>query len=143
MRYPTLPYLSVHPNPKYFVVRHLFFLFSYVHALAYYFNKYGWYLQRPGNDFEVGVGGGGGVTLPKTKNSPDFAHIFLGGTQVHVQKQTKIKMNDIDSPKLKGRRPSGPVRGASAPASPSRFPGVWVIIPKQGQVKIDGRKKEE
>ena len=39
--------------------------------------------------------------------------------QVHVQRQTKIKMNDIDVPKFGGRRPSGPkVGGASAPAGP-------------------------
>ena len=37
-------------------------------------------------------------------------------------------MNDIDSPKLEGRRPSGPkVGGASTPAPPPppRFPGLW------------------
>ena len=72
--------------------------------------------QRPGNDFEVG--GGGRKRLPgskvtPTQNSPDFAHYFLGGTEVHVPKQTQIKMNDIDSPK---------VRGASSPASSSLPP---------------------
>ena len=74
------------------------------------------------NYFEVGGGGGAKVSrgprqpLPKTQNSPDLAHCFLGETQVHVQKQTKIKLNDIDSPKLGG--------GGVAPLPPgSRVPG--------------------
>ena len=79
-------------------------------------------LQRPGNNFEVG---GGGQTSPgvqdnsyqKPKTPRISPTIFLGGTQVHVQKQTK--MNGIDSPKMEGRHPSGPkVGGASAPAAP-------------------------
>ena len=63
--------------------------------------------QGRGNYFEVG--GGGGKRLPgfkvtptQTKNSLDLAHYFLVETQVHVQKQTKIKMNDFHSPKLGG-----------------------------------------
>ena len=72
--------------------------------------------QGRGNYFEVGGGGGANVSrgprqfLPKTKNSPDLAHYFLGETQVDVQKQAKIKMNDNDSPKLGG--------GQVAPTAP-------------------------
>ena len=70
------------------------------------------YAQRRGNYFEVG---GGGQASPgvqgnpypqqqQKKNSPFLAHYFCE-TQFHVQKQTKIKKNDIDSLKLGGRRP--------------------------------------
>ena len=58
------------------------------------------------------------------------AHYFLGETQVHVQKQTKIKMNDNDSPKLEGGAPTalklwGQVVGAAGALPPppgSRVP---------------------
>ena len=71
------------------------------------------------------LGGGGGQTspwvqcnpYPKLKTPRISPAIFLG-TKVYVQKQAKIKMNDINSPKLEGRRPSGPkVGGASVPAA--------------------------
>ena len=59
------------------------------------------------NYFEVG-----GKRLPRSKVTPTqnknsrIGPLFLGENQVNVQKQTKIKMNDIDSPKLGGRRPT-------------------------------------
>ena len=67
--------------------------------------------QGRGNYFEVGGEGQAspgvqGNPYPKTKNSPDLAHYFLVETEVHVQKQTKIKMNDFHSPKLGGGAPT-------------------------------------
>ena len=62
--------------------------------------------QGRGNYFEVGRGGqtspGVKGNLPKTKYSRIWPTIFWGGIKVHVQKQTKIQMNDIHSPKLGG-----------------------------------------
>ena len=58
--------------------------------------------------------------------TPDFAHYFLGGTQIHVQKQTKIKMNDIDidSPKLGGDAPRPKSwRGKRPRCPPPSVPG--------------------
>ena len=53
-----------------------------------------------------------------------MAHYFLGVAQVHVQKQTKIKMNEIDSQMLGGRRPhSFQVEGQVPPPPGSRAPG--------------------
>ena len=86
------------------------------------------------------LGGGGqtspgveGNPYPKLKKTPRiWATIFLVDidTQVHVQIQTKIKMNDFHSPKLGagGRRPhSFKVVGASCPqCPPPRFPRPWV-----------------
>ena len=54
------------------------------------------------------LGGGGGKCLPESKvgnpypklKTPGFGPLFLGETQGHMQKQTKIKMNNIDSLKL-------------------------------------------
>ena len=63
------------------------------------------------------------LKIPKAKNFPDFAHCFLGGTQVHVQKQANIKMNDIDSPKLEGWRASGPKVGGTSALAASPIPG--------------------
>ena len=89
------------------------------------------------------LGGGGqtspgvqGTRLPKTKNFPELAHYFLGEIQVLVQKQTKIKMNDIDSPKFGGTpTASTQVVGACphyppAPASLSAPCGFSVAAPK-------------
>ena len=53
---------------------------------------------------------GGGKCLPGSKvgnpypklKTPGFGPLFLGETQGHMQKQTKIKMNNIDSLKLGG-----------------------------------------
>ena len=53
-----------------------------------------------GTTLKVRGGGGGNVSrgprkpVPKTKNSLIWP-TFLGETKVHVQKQTKIKMNDF------------------------------------------------
>ena len=59
---------------------------------------------------------------------PGFGPIFLGEIQVHVQKQTKIKMNDIESPKLEGRRPNSfqVVRVSSPTASPPAPASLYV-----------------
>ena len=79
--------------------------------------------QGRGSYFEVG---GGGQTSPGVQGSPYpklktpriWPTIFLGETEVRVQKQTKIKVNDINSPKL-GQRPlSFQVVGASCPHCP-------------------------
>ena len=74
--------------------------------------------------------GGGGLTSPGVQcnpypklKTPDFAHYFLGGTQVHVQKQTKIKMNDIDSSKLGGDAPPVQTLERLAPPLPPPPPG--------------------
>ena len=62
--------------------------------------------QGCGNCFEVGGGGQTspgfqGNPCPKLKTPRIWPTIFCE-TKVHVQKQIKIKMNDIDSPKLGG-----------------------------------------
>ena len=46
--------------------------------------------------------GGQGNPYPKLKISRIWLTIFYRETQVHVQKQTKIKMNDIDSRHVHG-----------------------------------------
>ena len=83
----------------------------------------GW-RQGPGNDFEVG--GGGGLTSPGVQGNPYpklktprvSPTIFLGGTHVHLQKQTKINMNDIDSPKCGGGPSGSKVGGLASPLPP-------------------------
>ena len=71
--------------------------------------------------------GGGGQTSPGFQGNPYpklrtpriRPTIFLGGeTEVHVQKQIKIKMNDIDSPKLGAGPPQLPSCGGSCPPAP-------------------------
>ena len=67
----------------------------------------------------------GSKVLPKTKNSHGLSNYFLGETQVHVQKQTEIKMNDMDSPELGGGAPPQlPSCGGKLPPLPpgSRVP---------------------
>ena len=66
---------------------------------------------------------GGGQTSPGVQcNSypklklPGFGPLFLGETQVHVQKQTKMKMNNIDHPKLGG-------------SAPTQLPSCWGKLP--------------
>ena len=79
--------------------------------------------------------GGGGQTFPGVQgnptqilNSPDLAHYFLGENQVHVQKQTKIKMNDIDSPKLGGGAPTtAKLWGQVAPTAPGSRVPAWIL----------------
>ena len=92
-------------------------------------------VQERGNYFEVGGGGGQtssgvqGSPYPKLKTPWMWSTIpILEWTQVHVQKLTKIKMNDIDSPKLGRRRPhSFQVVGASCPHCPP--PPPWFPHP--------------
>ena len=90
-------------------------------------------LQRSGNDFEVGGTSLGvqGNPCPKLKTPWISPTIFLGGTQVHVQKTNtnKNEPHQLDSPKLEGRRLSGPkVGGESAPLPPPPpVPGPMVI----------------
>ena len=68
-----------------------------------------------------------GNPYPKLKTHRIWPTIFWE-TQVHVQKQTKIKMNDFHSPKLGRWRPhSFKVVGASCPhCPPPRFPHPWL-----------------
>ena len=80
------------------------------------------------------LGGGANVSrgnrrYPKLKTPRIWLTIFLLGTQVHVQKQIRIKMNDFHSPMLGGgaRPHSFKVVGASCPhcPPPPRFPRPW------------------
>ena len=87
--------------------------------------------QGRGNYFELWGKHLPGSKVTPTQNLklPRFGPLFFGETQFHMQKQTKIKMNDIDSPKLRGRRPHNfQVVGASFPHSPpppgSRVPAL-------------------
>ena len=58
-----------------------------------------------GTTLKLGGGGGSkGNPYPKLKTLLIWPTIFWSA-QVHEQKQTKIRMNDNDSPKLGGRRP--------------------------------------
>ena len=74
------------------------------------------------NYFEVGGQGLRGFKMYPTQNTkklPGLAHYFLGEAQLHVKKPTKIKNNDIDSPKLGGRRiHSFQVGEQAAPTAP-------------------------
>ena len=89
--------------------------------------------QGRGNYFEVGGGGQKspgvqGNPYPKLKTHRIWPTIFWE-TQIHVQTQTKIKINDIDSPKLGGGgaptasqlwgqvAPTAPPPGSSVPES--------------------------
>ena len=72
-----------------------------------------------------------GDPYPKLKTPRIWPTIFLGETQVHVQKQTKIKMNVFDSPKLggRGRRPTAfKLWGQVAPTAPPPPAPVCLII---------------
>ena len=95
------------------------------------------------------LGGGGGQTspgvqgkpYPKLENSPDLAHYCeLGETQVHVQKQTKTKINYIENPKL-GGAPQPPICGGKLPPlppPPPRLPRPWFLVePEQEQEQED------
>ena len=88
--------------------------------------------------------GGGGLTYPGVQGNPYpklkipriWPTIFLGETQVHVQKQTKIKMNDNDSPKLGGRAAPTQLQSCGGklpplPPPPPRFPA---SLPKGGTI---------
>ena len=70
-------------------------------------------------------GGGGqtspeaqGIPYPKLKTPRIWPTTFLGETEIPVQKQTKIKMNDIDSPKLGGAPTASKLWGQIAQAAP-------------------------
>ena len=93
------------------------------------------YKQGRGNYFEV-WGGGAGQTSPGVKGNPYpklktpriWSTIFWEGARIHVQKQTKIKMNDIDSPKLGGRRPHSFLIGGNLPLlPPPQFPHPCIL----------------
>ena len=66
--------------------------------------------QGRGNYSEVGEGGKRllGFKVTPTQNNilkkSKFSPLFIGETQVNVQKQTKINMNDTDRPKLEATR---------------------------------------
>ena len=71
-----------------------------------------------------GLPGVQGNSYPKLKTHMIWPTMFFFlETQVHVQKQTKIIMNDIDSPKLGGPRPhSFHVGGTRCPNCPPPVP---------------------
>ena len=88
-----------------------------------------------GTFFEVGGQTSPGVQgnpYPKLKTPRILSSIFFGETQVHVQNQTKIKLNGIDSRKLGGRRPhSFQVVGESClHCPPPRLPRPWLPTPE-------------
>ena len=63
-----------------------------------------------------------GNPYPKIKTPRIWPTIFWGENQVHVQKQTKINMNDNDSPKLGGGAPTASKLWGKLPPLPPRFP---------------------
>ena len=81
--------------------------------------------QGRGNYFKVGGRGkrlpGSKVSPTQNNNFPDFPTIFWGEPQDHVKKQTQIKINNIDSSKLSGRRPHNfQTRVCELPPLPAR-----------------------
>ena len=106
---------------------------------------------RRGGGTTLKLGGGGQTTpgvqgnpYPKLKNSPDLAHYFIGETQVHVQKQTKVKMNDIDSPKLEGGAPTASKLWGPLPPG-SRVPGYAcrVLVSRQHRWRESAGRTDE
>ena len=80
------------------------------------------------------------ISVEYKSDIPAFPTIFLGETQVQVQKQTKMKVNDNDSPKLGGGAPTASklwrqVAPTGPPPPDSRVPALALWA---GQRKLVG-----